>query len=315
MNVLILSPVFDPFEYWKLLETDFPEVTFLCAKNEAAAGDFVEKADILIGFKFPDSIISRAKNLKWIQLLVAGTDSVENLPSLKARKDILLTSVRGIHGPQVSELAVMLMIALNRKFRQAVLNQEMKVWQGWHSPVLKDKTVGIVGVGSIGKAIAAKCKAFEMIVLGVDPYPAKIGSVDKFYHPDNLHDVVPEVDFLISSAPSTTENLNIFNALAFSKMKQTAFFINLARGDLVDEEALLTVLKDKKIAGAALDTFKQEPLPPDHPFWTLDNIIITPHVAGRSDIYAKQSVEIIRRNLKLFLQNEKDKMINIVNHK
>ena len=314
MNVLILSPVFEPGEYEKLLKSDFPEVTFLCAKNEAAAGDFVEKADVLIGFKFQDSVISRAKNLKWIQLMVAGTDSVENLPSLKTRKDIILTSVRGIHGPQVSELAVMLMIALNRKFRQVVLNQEKKEWKGWHSPLLKDKTVGIVGVGSIGKAIAAKCKAFEMTVLGIDPHPAGIDTVDKFYHPDNLSDVIPEVDFLVSSAPSTPENINIFNAHVFSRMKQTAFFINLARGELVDEEALLTVLKDKKIAGAALDTFRQEPLPPDHPFWTLDNMIITPHVAGRSDIYVQQSVEIIRTNLKRFLQNEKEKMINIVNY-
>lgn len=312
VNVLIFSPVFDPQAYEKQLKPDFPEVNFLSARNEGDADDFIVKADALIGFKFPDEIINRARNLQWIQMMTAGTDSVERLPSFNARKDILLTSVRGIHGPQVSELAVLLMIALNRKFPQVVRNQDRRIWQGWASPLLKGKKVGIVGVGAIGKEIAHKCKTFEMTVLGVDPYPGKIDAVDCFFHSDDLHAVMSEVDFLISSAPSTTANQDIFNALAFSKMKSTAYFINLGRGALVDEDALFDVLRNRKIAGAALDTFKQEPLPPDHPFWRLDNLIITPHIAGRSDIYVEQAVEVIHENLMRFLSGEKENMLNIV---
>ena len=307
-----MSSVFDPWEYERYLKPDFPEINFLSAKNENDAGDFIEKADVLIGFKFPDSLLSRARNLQWIQAMVAGTDTIERLPPYKGRRDILLTSVRGIHGPQVSEMAILLMIALNRKFPQVVRNQDRQIWQGWSSPLLQGKKVGIVGVGAIGRAIANKCKAFEMTVLGVDPYPGEVDAVNVFYHPDDLYDVVSQADFLISSAPSTPSNQNIFNAEAFSKMKSTSVFINLARGALVDEDALFDVLKNKRIAGAALDTCKQEPLPPGHPFWSLDNLIITPHIGGRSDIYTRQAVEIIRENLKHFLSGERENMINIV---
>ena len=312
MNVLILSPVFDPRECRKYLQPDFPEINFHSAEDADAAGDFIEQADVLIGFKFADSVVARARNLKWIQAMVAGTDTIEKLPSFKSRKDILLTSVRGIHGPQVSELAIMLMIALNRNFPQMVRNQGQQLWQGWKSPLLWGKKVGIVGVGAIGKVIAKKCKAFDMTVLGVDPYPGNVEEVDIFYHPDKLHHVMSEVDFLVSSAPATPDNQNLFNAEAFSKMKPNAFFINLGRGALVDEDALLNALQCRQIAGAALDTFQQEPLAADHPFWSLDNLIITPHVAGRSDIYIQQACEVIGENLKLFLNGEQEKMRNIV---
>lgn len=312
MNILILSPVFDPQAIETSLKPDFPDDHFLSATNEADAGDFVEKADVLIGFQFPDTVISRARNLQWIQAMVAGTDTIECLPSFKARKEIVLTSVRGIHGPQVSELAVLLMIALNRKFPQVVRNQDRQLWQGWASPLLRGKLVAIVGVGAIGRAIATKCKAFEMTVMGVDPYPGDVDAVDMFYRPEDLHEVMSQVDFLISSAPSTPDNQDMFNAQALSKMKPSSYFINLGRGALVDEAALLDVLRNRKIAGAALDTFKQEPLPPDHPFWRLDNLIITPHIGGRSDIYVQQAVAVVRENLKRFLNGEKDDMRNIV---
>lgn len=150
MNVLILSSIFDPWEYEKLLKSNFPDVTFLSAQNEADAGDFIEKADVLIGFKFADSVIARARNLKWIQIPFAGTESVENLPSFKARKDIVFTSARGIHGPQMSEMGILLMIALSRNFSQNIRNQDRQIWQRWASPLLQGKKVGIVGVGTIG---------------------------------------------------------------------------------------------------------------------------------------------------------------------
>lgn len=315
MNVLILSPVFDPRAFEEHLKTDFPQVNFLSAKNEAEAGAFVEKADVLIGFKFTDSVLNRAQNVKWIQAMVAGTDTVENLPSFKAREEILLTSVRGIHGPQVSEMAIMLMIALNRNFPQVVRNQKHQIWQGWSSPLLQGKTACVVGVGAIGKEIAKKCKAFEMTVLGVDPCPGEIDAVDRFYHPDDLRDAVAQADFVISSAPATPGNENLFNRKVYSKMKPTSYFINLGRGGLVDENALLDVLRNREIAGAALDTFKQEPLAPEHPFWLLDNLIITSHVAGRSDIYVQQAVRVIRENLKRYLSGETELLLNIVPRK
>lgn len=312
MNVLILSSAHDPQEFKRCLASDFHDLTFLAVTDEAEVGDFIEKADILVALRISDTLLRRAVNLKWIQSTITGTDNIENLPSFKARKDVILTSSRGIHGPQMSEMAIMLMIAMNRQFSRFVRNQDLRVWEPWPTSTLSGKTAGILGVGAIGEAVAKKCKAFEMTVLGVDPFPRKIDAVDKFYTLDELRDVMSKVDYFISVAPSKPDNQNIFDAQAFSRMKPTAFFINMGRGELVDEGALLQALKERKIAGAALDTFRQEPLPPEHPFWGLDNIIITPHVGGRSDIYVQQAVKIISENLRHFLKGEKEKMINIV---
>ena len=312
MNVLILSSEHDPHELKGRLAPDFPDLTFLAVNDESEVGDFIEKADILVALRISDSLLARARNLKWIQSTITGTDYIEKLPSFKARKELILTSSRGIHGPQMSELAIMFMIAMNRQFSRLVRNQDRRVWEPWPTSILSGKTAGILGVGAIGEAVAKKCKAFEMTVLGVDPFPRPIDSVDSFYGLDALHEVMSKADYFISVAPSKPDNQNIFDAGAFSRMKPTAFFINMGRGELVDEGALLKVLKERKIAGAALDTFRQEPLPPDHPFWGLDNLVITPHIGGRSDIYVQQAAVIIRKNIEHFIKGEKEKMINVV---
>jgi phosphoglycerate dehydrogenase-like enzyme len=212
----------------------------------------------------------------------------------------------------MSELAIMLMIALNRKFPQFVRNQDRRAWEPWPSTLLFQKKIAILGVGVIGEAIARRCKAFEMTVIGLDPVQRKIDAVDHFHGMDHLHEVMAEADYVVSVAPSTPDNQKMLNAAAFARMKPTAFFLNLGRGETVDEEALFQTLKERKIAGAALDVFRQEPLPPDHPFWQLDNLIITPHVGGRSDIYVKQAVKVFQVNLRRFLQGERRDLINFI---
>jgi phosphoglycerate dehydrogenase-like enzyme len=177
----------------------------------------------------------------------------------------------------------MFMIAMNRKFPQFVRNQEKRLWDRWPTSLLLNKKVGILGVGVIGEAIARKCKAFEMTVLGIDVIQRKVDAVDVFYGLDGLSKVASEADYFVSVVPSTPENEKMLNAGFFSRMKPTAFFISLGRGEVVDEDALLDALRERRIAGAALDTFCQEPLPADSPFWGMDNVIITPHVAGLTD--------------------------------
>jgi D-2-hydroxyacid dehydrogenase (NADP+) len=260
VNVVILSSEFDPEEFKGYLTENFPDVTFWAAREEHEIDDCVEKAHVLVAHRISDAMLSRAKNLRWIHSTITGTDYLENLPSFQARKDILLTSSRGIHGPQMSEFAIMLMIALNRQFPRLVRNQDNRVWERWPTPVLYGKEVGILGVGTIGRSIAEKCKAFQMTVLGVDLHPRETDAVDEFYAPERLHLVLSVADYLISVLPSTPLTRNLLDAEAFSKMKETAFFINLGRGDVVDEDALVQILRDRKIAGAALDTFRREPL-------------------------------------------------------
>ncbi|MDB9822578.1 D-2-hydroxyacid dehydrogenase [Deltaproteobacteria bacterium] len=312
MYVLILNAEHDAHEFKSHVASDFPDINFLAAREEDEVGDFIEKAEILVTLRISDSLLSRAKNVKWIQSTITGTDYIEGLPSFRRRKDIILTSSRGIHGPQMSEMAIMFMIAMNRQFPRSIRNQDRRIWERWPTAMLFRKKVGILGVGAIGRSIAKKCKAFEMNVLGIGPHPKEIDEVDEFYTLDELHHVMAEVDYFICVAPSKPENRKMLNAEAFSKMKPAAFFINIGRGEVVDEDALVQALKERKIAGAALDTFCQEPLPGDHPFWGMDNVIITPHVGGMSDIYVQQAANVFIENLKLFMKGEKENLINLV---
>jgi phosphoglycerate dehydrogenase-like enzyme len=151
-----------------------------------------------------------------------------------------------------------------------------------------------------------------MTVIGVDPVQRKIDAVDRFCGLDQLHVVLAEADYVVDIAPSFPENRKMMNAAAFARMKPTAFFLNIGRGETVDEEALLHALKERKIAGAALDVFWNEPLPSNHPFWTLDNLIITPHVGGMADIYTKQAVGVFRENLRRYLRGERRNLINFI---
>jgi D-2-hydroxyacid dehydrogenase (NADP+) len=310
LNILILGKEQNAHEFKSHLTDEFPEVSFFSAVEESEVGDFIEKADVLVCLRISDALLSRARNLKWIQSMLAGTNYIEEQPAFRARKEILLTSSRGIHGPQMSELAIMLMIAMNRKFPQLLRNQDRKVWERWPTTLLYNKKVGILGVGVIGEAIARKCKAFEMTVLGVDVIQRKVDAVDEFYGLDGLQDVAAEVDYFVSVVPAAPENEKMLNAGFFSRMKPTAFFINLGRGEVVDENVLFEVLQKRKIAGAALDVFWQEPLPADSPFWGLDNVIITPHVGGMTDIYIQQAVKIFQENLRRYLKGERRNLIN-----
>jgi phosphoglycerate dehydrogenase-like enzyme len=204
------------------------------------------------------------------------------------------------------------MLALNRKFPMLVRNQDRRVWDSRPSPLLYKKNVGILGLGVIGQEIARKCKAFGMTVYGIDLLKIEIDSVDYAYGPQALIEVLREVDYFINVVPSTAENQNMIAAREFAAMKPTAFFVNVGRGETVDEGALIQALKAEKIAGAALDVFHQEPLPEDHPLWGLPNVIITPHVAGKSDIYSDQVLPIFEENLKRYLQGERRDLINFI---
>ncbi len=309
MYILIATP--DAGDYKKDLEPRFPEIPMYAVISEEDIRHHVEKMDILVTiFRVSDELLKQAVNLKWIQALTTGVNYIINRPSL--RKEVIVTSCRGIHGPQMSEMAFLLMLALNRNFPQVVRNQDQRIWERWPGKLLYQKKIGILGVGVIGEEIARKCKAFGMTVFGMDIVRREIDSVDFFYGPEDLPQVAKEVDYLILVAPSTPETLKIVGTKVLSSMKPTAFLINIARGELVDEEALIQALETGEIAGAALDALSMEPLPKDHPLWRTRNVIITPHVGGMSDIYREQVMPIIEENLRRFLRGERRNLINYI---
>jgi D-2-hydroxyacid dehydrogenase (NADP+) len=308
IHLLILDESAD--DYKTALEKEFPELVIHASSVEEDVGSSIELADILFTGKITDSLIRRASRLQWIQAKTTGVDAIVNLPSLK--REVLITSARGIHGPQMSEMAILLMLSLNRRFQQILCNQHRKVWDRWPQKLLGDKKVGILGVGVVGEAVAVKCKAFGMTVYGIDPTKREVEGVDLILRPEEMHSIIGNLDFLIVAVPNTPQTQGMIDTTVLSAMKPTAFLINLGRGEVVDEEALVESLKNETIAGAALDTFRIEPLPPHHPFWEMHNVIITPHIGGFSDNYVEQALPIFRENLHQFLRGERRNLINLI---
>jgi phosphoglycerate dehydrogenase-like enzyme len=308
INLLILDQLAD--EYKKALQSKFPEVMIHTSLKEEDIGEFIEKVNVLLTFRISDGLIKRAKNLQWIQSMASGVDAIVKLPSL--RKEVLLTSTRGIHAPQMVEMAILLMLSLNRNFPQIIRNQDKGIWERWPAKLLYQKKVGILGIGAIGEEIARKCKAFGMTVFGIDIVQRKVDAVDYSYGPEDLLKVVQEVDYLIIVVPLTPQTRKMVGTKVLSSMKPTAFLINIGRGEILDENALIHALESGKIAGAALDVFSQEPLPKEHPFWKTKNLILTPHIGGTSTIYVDQVLSIFEENLRRFLRGERQTLLNLV---
>jgi D-2-hydroxyacid dehydrogenase (NADP+) len=306
-NLLILDQAAQDIK--RALEPKFPEVAIHAAAGEEEIGDFVAEMDILLTIRISDEVLRNASRLQWIQVRTAGVDWILNLPSL--RKEILVTSARGIHGPQMSEMAILLMLALNRNLSRVIRNQGRMVWERWPGRLLYRRKVGILGLGATGGEIARKCNAFGMTVFGISRTRKEMDAVDFPCAPEDLFNVLREVDYFIIAAPKTPRTQNLMGAKAFSCMKPTAFLINLGRGEIVDEEALLRAIRTGQIAGAALDTFCTEPLPKDHPLWQLENVIITPHVGGLCDRSTEQVLSIFEENLRRFLRGERRTLINL----
>ena len=310
MNLLILDSQAE--EYRRALEPEFPELVIRACKTENEVGAFIEKAKSLLTFNISDPLIRKAVNLEWIQALGTGVDAILGLPSLP--KGVLVTSTRGIHGPQMSELAMLLMLALTRRFPDTVRNQDKSVWDRWPAELLWKKKVGIFGLGAVGEEIALRCKAFGMTVYGINRSGKGAGAVDRMFGLDGLLTVAREVDYFIVAVPLTPETRGRVGAEVVSAMKPTAFLLNLARGPVVDEKALIRALESRTIAGAGLDVFNEEPLPQGHPFWKMKNVIVTPHLGGTSTFYISQVLPIFRENLRRYLKGERHALINVVDH-
>ena len=257
-----------------------------------------------------DGAFQENKNLKWVQALGAGVDGIIDQPNISS--DTLITSMRGIHGPQMSELTFLLMLALNRRFQNILDNQRVHNWERWPGLVLEAKTVGIWGVGCVAEALAKRCQAFDMTVVGITRTPRTLENFDQIYHYTHILEVVKGLDYLVVLAPYTPKNEGMVNAEIFSRMKNSAFIINLSRGRVVDDEALISALVHGDIAGAGLDVFAKEPLQRSSPFWDLNNVIITPHLGGMSETYVRQAMPVIEHNIRVYLENDCGRMINKV---
>ena len=316
-NVLLLlaMPEKVRIQYYSGIMAKFPDIKLDVVEHVSKMDPYLASADVLITFgphlgEGADHVFANARKLKWVQALGTGVDNIADRPGLG--KDVLVTNIHGIHGAPVSEAAFMSMLALSRSFPRVVRNQDKHAWDRWPPTLLSGKTVGIFGVGAIAEALAPRCKAFGMKVIGISTTKREVAGFDQMRGRDELLEVVRELDYFLLLTPYTAQTHNIVNAEVLSLMKPTSFLLNLARGGVVDEEALQKALNAGQIAGAALDVFSQEPLPEDSPFWSMKNVIVTPHVGGLHDGYVYDALPVIVKNLNCFLAGDTKNMINIV---
>jgi D-2-hydroxyacid dehydrogenase (NADP+) len=315
-NLLILLTLPEPIrgQYRNRLKQRFPALNITLVDHHSKVGPHIGSADALLTFApmLSDKVLEAADNLKWVQALGTGTDNLIDRPCL--RKEVIVTNIHGIHGPPVSEAAMAAMLALARSMPRAVRLQEKHQWQRFPAQLLHNKTVGIFGIGVIAEALAPKCKAFGMNVIGISSAPRAVAGFDRMHASRELADVAGEFDFFVLLTPLTEKTRNSVDAKVFAAMKPTSFFINLARGGVVDEAALIEALHTGRIAGAALDVFNEEPLPPSHPFWSMDNVLVTTHQGGFCDVYIDHAWPTIEANMRCFLNGDIGSMINIVPH-
>jgi len=314
MNVLIILPAAENTDhvYDRELRARFPQLTVNSVDHHEKVGPWIEGAEILMTFSpfMADHVARDAKRLKWIQVLGSGVDGIVNLPSL--RQGVLVTSGRGVQATPVSEAALALMLALSRDLPRMVKNQSALKWERWPSQVLHGRTLGILGVGQIGEALAVKARALGMHVVGISSSLRAVEGFDRMYSRDQLSVAVREIDYLVLLTPYSAETHHIVNADVLSRMKPSAFLINVARGGVVNEAHLALALRNNHIRGAALDVFADEPLPPDNELWSLPNVIISPHIAGLNSSYPESILPLLEKNVSLFLAGRQDEMENIV---
>jgi phosphoglycerate dehydrogenase-like enzyme len=289
-----------------------PDVNFVVSASAEETQREIEDADAIFEHGVSPEMIRRAKKLRWIQ---RGGVGVEGLmfPEL-VNSDIVLANARGTTGINIAEHVMALILAFSRTINILVKRQMDKVWESRANlPVIEiaGETLGIIGLGSIGLQVAKRAHAFDMRLLAVDATQTeKPDYVESLWRLDRLHEMLEQADFVSICCPLTPETEGMMSSAEFRVMKPTAFLINIARGKIVHQPALIEALRAGELAGAGLDVTNPEPLPKESPLWEMDNVIITPHHAGQSPKAPRRVFELFCENLKRFVAGEP--LINVV---
>lgn len=249
-------------------------------------------------------VVHAGTKLNWIQSGSAGVEGYVRVPELLER-DILLTNTRIIQGPEIADHALALLLNLTRDLK--FYNEQMA--KGWERkqrlPIieLRGKTVLVMGLGGIGTQVAERCFAFGMRVIAIDPKDIPfMRSIDHLGKPEDLPELLPQADVIISCVPRTYESEGMLGAKEFDLMKEGVYIINVSRGVIIDTDALVKGLESGKVHGAGLDVTDPEPLPKDHPLWSMPNVTITPHIATLSDALRGRRVALFRDNLIRYME-------------
>jgi phosphoglycerate dehydrogenase-like enzyme len=289
-KLLILSR--DQDEYKRLIESaGLPDLELSVDPNEC---------DIVLGEpKLIREALPRLLSLEWVQSIYAG---VEPLVDPAQRRDYVLTNARGVFGELMSEYVFGYLLFLEKKILDRIKAQAAKQWQRQESGILRGKTIGLLGVGSIGAHLAGTAKQFGMKVRGFTRGSETSTSVDQYFHGNDLLKFVTGLDYLVCVLPRTRDTNQIVDQTVLDAVPAHAIFINVGRGNAVDESALVKTLNEGKLAAAVLDVFETEPLPEDHPFWTTPNLYMTFHTSAIS--YPEDLTKLFVENYQLYIQGK-----------
>jgi D-2-hydroxyacid dehydrogenase (NADP+) len=271
-------------------------------------------ADAFIGNIKPEEVRA-GKNLKWVQAMSAGVENVLFLSGSNDLRDsnIVLTNNKIVQGPEIADHAMAMLLMASRRLRQYVAADLQENWDrgDFKGIELNGKTAVVIGMGGIGMQIATRAWAFGMNVIGVDPEDKAFSPfVKQVVKPDQLDDVLPQADVVFISAPHTEKSHKMMGAREFELMKPKSYFIAVSRGGIYDMGGLVKALDSKRLAGAGVDVTDPEPLPKGHALWKFDNVVITPHIAGRSDRDRERMVGTVKENIKRFVDGRP--LINVV---
>jgi phosphoglycerate dehydrogenase-like enzyme len=312
--VIILHHRFDLWQappwFAERLRCDFPGIDVVHLHDYNRINDEIADADIAIAWSLRGEQIAAAKRLKWIH---STATAVHFLMSDELRaSNIVVTNARDVHGPVVAEHAMALIFALAKLLPAAMRYQQQKHWAQqdiWNATPrpreLKGATMAIVGLGGIGRPLAKMASSVGMRVIGVREHPERVcEGVEKIYGFDRFDEALAQAHFVVLALPVTPKTHHLMNAARLACLKPEACLINVGRGVLIDEAALIDALSRKSFAGAALDVTTEEPLPQDSPLWQMDNVFITPHIASLTEQMWVRHYETFTQNLRRFLKNE-----------
>jgi len=321
VNILVTTPIGEP--YLSRIAATSPRVKVLDVSDlakadqegyydsEAKFDGVLADAEIIYGLRLPRDVVRRAPKLKWVQVMSAGVERF--LDSDFRKSPVILTNVSGIHATPIGEFVMEQMLMFAKGAHRCFELKQKKEWRRFTPSVLRGKTVGIVGLGSIGREVARLSKAFGMRVIATRRSARRVTrarNVDRMVPREQLPELLAESDFVVIALPYTRETEGFLGETELRTMKPSAYLINIGRGRIIDEDALVCALSENRIAGAGLDVFATEPLPRDSQLWELPNVLFSPHVSGGMEDYNVHATELFCKNLRRYLEGSR--LFNVV---
>ncbi|WP_435193825.1 D-2-hydroxyacid dehydrogenase [Natronomonas sp. EA1] len=279
--------------YVDALRDRLPDHEISHARTPDEERALVAEADVVTGPTLPPERVT--DSLKLFAGVYAGSDHID-LEAFAAH-EVPVTSAAGVHTSNVAEYAIGGLITLTQEFTEAFRQQERREWRHFGTSELYGSTVTIVGLGAIGRGIAERLEPFGVETVGIRASPEKGGPTDEVLGPDHLHDALARSDSVVLACPLTDETEGLLGSSEFVTMPAHATLVNVARGPVVDTDALVDALRWEQIAGAVLDVTDPEPLPEDHPLWAMENVLLTPHIAGDTPHYFDRLADIVAENV------------------